>query len=77
MVSDALKQLLLRELRLDDFEIGDDTTADRVPGWDSLTHVRILAAVEASFGVRFSTLEAIRIRNVGELQALIDRKTAR
>jgi acyl carrier protein len=46
-----------------------------VPGWDSLRHVRIIMAVEESFGIRFRTLEVIRLKNVGELQTLIDRKT--
>ncbi|TFH30329.1 MAG: acyl carrier protein [Deltaproteobacteria bacterium] len=50
--------------------------AYQVPGWDSLRHVAILAAVEREFGVRFRSLEVIRLRNVGDLQALVDRKAS-
>jgi acyl carrier protein len=75
MVSEKLKRVILKELELEEFDIGDTTTAAMVPGWDSLRHVRIIMAVEESFGIRFRTLEVIRLKNVGELQTLIDRKT--
>lgn len=75
MVSERLKNVILRELDLEDFPIEDSTTANMVPGWDSLSHVRIIIAVEAEFGVRFKTLEVIRMRNVGELQELLTKKT--
>lgn len=76
MISEQLKSVILRELDLDDFEINDSTTASMVPGWDSLSHVRILCAVEQEFGVRFGTVEVMRLANVGDLQALVDRKKA-
>ena len=74
MVSERLQRVILRELKLDEFALEDSTTASQVPGWDSLNHVRILAAVEEQLGVRFGTLEILRLRNIGDLQALVDRK---
>lgn len=74
MISQRLKAVILRELDLDDFDMTDSTTADIVPGWDSLRHAQVIAAVEAEFGARFSTLEVLRLKNIGELQALIDRR---
>lgn len=74
MISPRLKQAILAELKLDEFDLRDDTTADQVPGWDSLSHVRILTAVENAFGIRFRGLEVVRLKSVGELQALVDRK---
>jgi acyl carrier protein len=74
MISPRLKLVILRELDLDDHEITSATTADDVPGWDSLSHVRIILAIEAEYGVRFSTLEVLRMKKVGDLQDLIDRK---
>ena len=76
MISDKLKSTILRELSLGDYDLRDDTMAYQVPGWDSLRHVAILAAVEREFGVRFRSLEVIRLRNVGDLQALVDRKSS-
>ncbi len=75
MISDRLKGVILRELRLPAFDLEDSTRANQVPGWDSLSHVRIIAAIEAEYRVRFRTLEVIRLKNIGELQSLVDRKT--
>jgi len=77
MISDRLRQVILRELHLTDSPIGEATVASDVPGWDSLTHVRILIAVENEFGIRIRPLEAIRLKTVGDLQRLIDSKTTR
>jgi acyl carrier protein len=76
MISQKLKNVILTVLRLDDFDLRDGTRAAEVPGWDSLTHVAILTAVEAEYAIRFRSLEILRLRNVGELQALVDRKSA-
>ncbi len=76
MIAPKLKKVILEVLRLEDFDIEEATTAAEVPGWDSLTHVAILTAIEKAYGIRFRTMEVIRLRNVGELQALVDRKTA-
>jgi acyl carrier protein len=75
MVSDRLKRVILKELGLDDFDLQDDTLATAVPGWDSLSHVRVLVAVEKEYGVRLKALEVLRLKNVGDLQKLVDAKT--
>jgi acyl carrier protein len=77
MVSDKLKGILLQELGLDDWAIEDTTTASMVPGWDSLSHARIIAAVEDAYRIRFRVSEVVRLANVGELQALVDERTSR
>jgi len=76
MISERLKSVILRELRLADVSIEASTLASEVPGWDSLKHVALLAAVEREFGVRFKTLEVMRLQNVGELDALVRKKLA-
>ncbi len=75
MVSDRLKKVILTELGLDDWAIVDETVASEVPGWDSLNHVRVISAVEDAYKVRFRTSEIVRLKSVGQLQALLDSKT--
>ena len=77
MISDRLKGIILRELDLDDFSIDESTVAYMVPGWDSLNHVRIINAIETEYDLHFKTVELIRLRNVGDLQALLDRYTSK
>jgi acyl carrier protein len=74
MLSERLKAVILRELRLEAYALAATTLARDVPGWDSLTHASVLAAVEKEFGVTFRSLEVLRLKNLGDLQALVDRK---
>jgi acyl carrier protein len=74
MISARLREVILNELHLDDFPLAEATTANQVPGWDSLSHVKIICAVEKEFGIRFKSLEVVRLRNVGQLQELVDKK---
>jgi acyl carrier protein len=77
MISARLKHTILLELGLDGYDLRDETLAGEVPGWDSLSHARVICAVEAEYGVRFKTLELLNLRNVGDLQALVDRQAAK
>jgi len=51
--------------------ISDGTTAADVAGWDSLTHIRLVVAVEKHFKVKFRNAEVARLKNVGDLVNLI------
>ena len=74
MISDRLKRAILAELELDEFDLRDETVAEEVPGWDSLSHARVISAVETEYGARFKSLQLLKLRNVGDLQALVDQK---
>jgi acyl carrier protein len=49
-------------------------TAGDVKGWDSLTHIRLILAVEKQFGVKFRTSEVSSFRNVGDLAEMVRAK---
>lgn len=51
--------------------VDETTTAADVDGWDSLTHITLLATVEDEFGVKFSMKAVQGLKNVGELADLI------
>ncbi|HOI28736.1 MAG TPA: acyl carrier protein [Melioribacteraceae bacterium] len=74
MISNELKQVILKQLNLDDFDLKDETIAPEVPGWDSLNHINIILAVEEKFGVKFKSYELLRLKCVGDLQKLLDSK---
>lgn len=75
MISARLKSVILKTLNLDDFPFQDTTVASEVPGWDSLSHVKVILAVEKEYGLRFKTVELLRLKNVGDLQALVSART--
>ncbi len=74
MISERLKQTILKELKLDDYDIRPEMRADEVPGWDSLSHINVILAVEKEYGVRFKGVEVLRLKNIGDLQKLVDSK---
>lgn len=44
-----------------------ETTANDVDGWDSLTHIQLIVAIEKKFNMKFSSKEILSWKNVGEL----------
>jgi acyl carrier protein len=57
-----------------DLVVETGTTANDVDGWDSLTHINLMVAVEREFRVRFTTAEVTKMKNVGDLIGAIGRK---
>ena len=51
----------------DSIVLSPQLTAEQVPGWDSLTHIRLVLSVEKAFGIRFSAAEIGKLANVGDL----------
>jgi len=58
-------------------ELTPHTTADDVPGWDSMTHITLIVEAECRFGVQFQIAEIEMMHNVGELAHAIETKRAR
>jgi acyl carrier protein len=62
-------------------ELRDDMTAADVEGWDSVTHIDLLIAVERALGIKFATAEMSRLKqadqNIGSFLRLIDSKRGR
>ena len=56
--------------------ITDSMTASDVDGWDSLTHINLIVALERAFRIKFTTGEVTKLKNVGDLVSLIQRKTS-
>ncbi len=74
MISPRLRDVILKELALEGFELTGDMAASDVPGWDSLNHLRVIAAIEAEYGIRFRSRELLRFRNVADLDRLVAEK---
>ncbi len=60
-----------------DLCVSPQTTASDVTGWDSLTHINLIVAIEKAFKVRFTTAEVSGMQKVGDLLVLIERKTGK
>lgn len=61
----------------DSIVLRHDMTADDVENWDSLSHINLIVAIEKEFRIRFTTAEVAALKNVGELEALVEAKMNR
>lgn len=58
----------------DDIKISPEMTANDVDGWDSLSHVNLIVAIEGRFNICFSQKELLSFKNVGEMMRCIESK---
>lgn len=52
-------------------EIKRCTTSSDVDGWDSFNNLNLIAAIEQSFEIRFSTRQIEGFKNVGDLVDMV------
>jgi len=53
-------------------ELYPEMTAADYLDWDSIAHIQLIVAVEDHFGIKFTTNDVLRLKNIGEFVALID-----
>ncbi len=64
------------DIDVDDAVVTPDTTANDIEEWDSLSHIRLIVAVERKFKVKFTNSEIEQLKRVGDLVALVEAKQA-
>jgi acyl carrier protein len=69
---ERLEDVFRQVLDDDDIELGDQTTAADVEGWDSLAHITLMFSIENEFGVQFNAEEFGQIENIGELKRSLE-----
>ena len=52
-------------------ELRPEMSGADIPEWTSFNHINLLVASEQKFGVKFSTADIEKLKNVGDLVALI------
>jgi acyl carrier protein len=73
-IYEELRQIVCDVFMSDDLEISPETTARDVPGWDSFKMVEIIVTVEERFGVKITSGDVDRLRNLGDLVTMISDK---
>lgn len=60
-------KLVFRDVFETEIALTDETTAADVAGWDSLTHISLLSAVEDEFEIEFDMKAVQSMKNVGDM----------
>jgi acyl carrier protein len=64
------------DVDLDEGSVKPDTTANDIEEWDSLSHIRLIVAIERKFNIKFKNSEIESLKRVGDLVALVQAKAA-
>jgi acyl carrier protein len=73
-IFEKLNEIFIDVLDLDECELTDETSANDIEEWDSLSHIQLIVAIEKAFKIKFTSLEIMRWKNVGEMVDSISEK---
>ena len=71
---DHVRNIMMDVFELDQLSISEATTAHDIEQWNSLSHIRLIVAIERAFKIQFSNAEIERLKDVGDLVRNIDAK---
>jgi acyl carrier protein len=73
-VGDTVARIFADVLNVDEADISDDSSPDTISTWDSVAAMTLVAALEDTFNIEFSTKEIMAMRTVGLVRTVLRRK---
>lgn len=52
-------------------ELSESSSPESVPGWDSMTHLNLVMALEDEFGVSLTPGEVLEMKTVGLIRTIL------
>jgi acyl carrier protein len=68
-----LSKVFCQVFQRKDILLSPGLRAADVPGWDSLTHMELIAAIEQEFAFRFSYAEVMAFQTINDMLICIDK----
>ena len=69
-----LNEIFNDVLDCEDIELEENTSANDIEEWDSLSHIQLIVAIEKTFKIKFTSLEIMKWKNVGEMVDTIEQR---
>lgn len=66
-IFEKLNEIFIDVLDLDECKLTDETSANDIEEWDSLSHIQLIVAIEKALKIKFTSLEIMKWKNVGEM----------
>jgi acyl carrier protein len=76
MFESTLRRVVSEVFTIPAEEVTDDLSPDSIDDWDSLSHLRLVTALEEAFHVKFETAEIMDMTTVAAVRDIVERKTA-
>ena len=68
---DEIQQVVQQVLPRNTVQLSERSSAKDIPGWDSLSHMVLMAAIEKHFELKFSFMEMINMTDIGSMMDCI------
>jgi len=69
-----IQQVVQQVLPKNTVQLHEHSSAKDIPGWDSLSHMVLMAAIEKHFALKFSFMEVINMTDIGSMMDCIAEK---
>lgn len=71
-----MQNIFIDVLDNNEISLTEDTTADDIEEWDSLSHIQLVMGIENHFKIKLTSKEIMECSNVGDMAGCIQRKLA-
>lgn len=75
-VKEEISDIFEDVMDVDEITLEDATTAEDIEEWDSLSHVRLIVAIERHYGIKFTNAEIEGLTQFGDIVRLVLKKKA-
>ncbi|SFD07477.1 acyl carrier protein [Algibacter pectinivorans] len=66
-IKTKVRAAFVKVLEHEDFVLNNDTSANDVKGWESITHMMIINEIEQEFNIKFKLMDLMNMNNIGDL----------
>ena len=66
-IIEQVNKIIVELFEEESIVLQEETKASDIEEWDSLTHIKVITAIERHFKIRFDMNELLTFNNIGEL----------